>query len=168
MQTIKEINTRRRTILLLCLLCATAVLALLSSDAIHGRWARPHTIQVSGSRTVVVDDSLRTNPWTAEDFAAEDSGRMRFLSGPYRTGIDVSVFQEEIDWAKVKADGVDFVMVRLGTRSFSDGTLRIDQNFAKNVKNAAKNGLDVGVYFFSQAISQEEVDGFAHRGLHIH
>lgn len=156
MQTIKETSTQRRTFLLLCLLSAAAVLALLSSDAIHGRWARPHTIQVSGSRTVVVDDSLRTNPWTAEDFAAEDSGRMRFLSGPYRTGIDVSVFQEEIDWAKVKADGVDFVMVRLGTRSFSDGILRVDQNFANNVKNAAKNGLDVGIYFFSQAISQEE------------
>lgn len=72
------------------------------------------------------------------------------------TGIDVSVFQNQIDWKAVKADGVDFVMIRLGFRGYGDGKLYLDDCFEDNLKGAKEVGLDIGVYFFSQAVTPEE------------
>lgn len=73
-----------------------------------------------------------------------------------RKGIDVSVFQGDIDWKKVKASGIDFVMIRLGFRSSESGIIHLDSKFEDNVKGAKEAGLNVGVYFFSQAINTEE------------
>ena len=72
------------------------------------------------------------------------------------TGIDVSEFQGEIDWKAVKADGVDFAIVRVGGRFMQSGKLYDDSYFERNVEGALAAGLQVGVYFFSQAISPEE------------
>lgn len=71
-------------------------------------------------------------------------------------GVDVSVHQNDIDWESVKASGIDFAMIRLGFRGYGSGEPGIDDNFVANVKGARAAGLDVGVYFFSQAITAEE------------
>lgn len=74
-----------------------------------------------------------------------------------RLGIDVSEFQGEIDWQQVKDFGVEFVIVRLGYRVYGElGTLVLDAGFEQNMQGAIDAGLDVGVYFFSQAASDEE------------
>lgn len=74
-----------------------------------------------------------------------------------RLGIDVSQYQPEVDWTKVKESGAEFVMVRLGFRGYGEkGNLAEDPMFKKHVEEAKKAGLDVGVYFFSQAITDEE------------
>ena len=75
-----------------------------------------------------------------------------------RLGIDVSEFQgEEIDWKQVKESGVEFVIIRLGYRAYGDtGDLVMDAMYEQNMKGALDAGLDVGVYFFSQAISAAE------------
>lgn len=74
-----------------------------------------------------------------------------------RKGIDVSKWQGNIEWEKVKADGYDFVFIRLGYRGYSEaGELELDSKFHKNIQGAQAAGLDVGVYFFSQAINEEE------------
>lgn len=77
-----------------------------------------------------------------------------------RFGIDVSEFQgEEIDWKQVKDSGVEFVLIRLGYRAYGDtGALVLDAMYEQNMENALEAGLDVGVYFFSQAISKEEAE----------
>lgn len=75
----------------------------------------------------------------------------------YRLGIDVSKWQGNIDWEKVKADGYEFVIIRLGFRGYSQtGGMEIDSMFYQNIQGAQAAGLDVGVYFFSQAINEEE------------
>lgn len=75
----------------------------------------------------------------------------------YRLGIDVSHYQGDIDWEKVKASGMEFVFVRLGFRGYGeDGVLKLDSNFEKNIQGARAAGLDVGVYFFAQAVNEEE------------
>lgn len=72
-------------------------------------------------------------------------------------GIDVSSFQGNIDWKKVKADGVDFAMIRVGYRGYgSSGKILLDDNFHSNIQGAIDAGIQVGVYFFSQAITEEE------------
>lgn len=75
----------------------------------------------------------------------------------YRLGIDVSHYQGEIDWEKVKASGIEFVFIRLGYRGYGEeGVLKEDTNFEKNIQGARSAGLDVGVYFFAQAVNEKE------------
>lgn len=71
-------------------------------------------------------------------------------------GIDVSNYQGDIDWQKVKAAGVDFAMIRVGYRGYSVGNVKLDESYEKNLKGATEAGIDVGVYFFSQATSVQE------------
>ncbi len=71
-------------------------------------------------------------------------------------GVDVSVHQDNIDWAKVKESGIDFAMVRLGYRGYGTGEAQLDENYVENIQGARDAGLDAGVYFFSQAITAEE------------
>ena len=75
-----------------------------------------------------------------------------------RMGIDVSEFQgEEIDWEQVRESGVEFVIIRLGYRAYGEsGELVLDAMYESNIKGAIDAGLDVGVYFFSQAVSAAE------------
>lgn len=71
-------------------------------------------------------------------------------------GIDVSKWNNEIDWELVKAEGVDFAIIRCGYRGSSTGWLIEDPYFYKNLEGAKKAGIRVGVYFFSQAVDLVE------------
>lgn len=98
------------------------------------------------------------NPYSDEAFYTAEDGLLRYEDEKYtsRTGIDVSVFQKEIDWEKVKKAGIDYAMIRVGYRSITDGKIRMDGRFKENLKGAKAAGLAVGVYFFSQARNAEE------------
>lgn len=72
-------------------------------------------------------------------------------------GIDVSYYQGNIDWKKVKNSGVEFVIIRVGYRGYgSAGTLVEDPRFKTYLDGATKAGLKVGVYFYTQAITTAE------------
>ncbi len=73
-----------------------------------------------------------------------------------RIGVDVSDHQGWIDWNAVAADGIDFAMVRLGNRGYTEGALSVDDYFSYNLDGAQAAGLDAGVYFFSQATTPDE------------
>lgn len=70
------------------------------------------------------------------------------------TGVDVSFYQKDIDWHQVKASGIDFAMIRVGFRGYGpSGLISEDSCFRQNVTGALEAGLQVGVYFFSQAVN---------------
>jgi len=71
-------------------------------------------------------------------------------------GIDVSSYQGDIDWQRVKDFGIEFAMIRVGFRGYVYDNIKTDECFEKNIKGALGAGIKVGVYFFSQAISEEE------------
>ncbi|MCR5322341.1 MAG: hypothetical protein K6E85_03600 [Lachnospiraceae bacterium] len=71
-------------------------------------------------------------------------------------GIDVSKYQANINWKKVAEAGVEFAIIRMGYRGMNEGTLELDPYFDKNVQNALANNIKVGIYFFSQAITEKE------------
>lgn len=71
-------------------------------------------------------------------------------------GIDVSKWNKEIDWKKVKESGVDFAIIRCGYRGSSTGALVEDPYFKKNIEGAQKAGVKVGIYFFTQATNRVE------------
>ncbi|MCR5420220.1 MAG: glycoside hydrolase family 25 protein [Lachnospiraceae bacterium] len=73
-----------------------------------------------------------------------------------KRGVDVSKYQGVIDWGKVKAAGIDFAMIRVGARGYGSGQITLDDNFVINIMGAKAAGLDTGVYFFTQAITEEE------------
>lgn len=71
-------------------------------------------------------------------------------------GVDVSEHQNTIDWIAVRESGIDFAILRCGWRGYSGGTLNEDTYFRQNIEGAKAAGLQVGVYFFSQATSLME------------
>lgn len=71
-------------------------------------------------------------------------------------GIDVSTYQGDIEWDKVAAAGVKFVFIRLGYRGYESGLLVKDDKFEQNITGALQNGIAVGVYFVTQAVSVDE------------
>lgn len=71
-------------------------------------------------------------------------------------GIDVSYYQKKIDWEKVKEDGIEFAIIRVGYRGYANGELVLDDRFKENIKGARDAGIEVGVYFFSQAKTTSE------------
>lgn len=71
-------------------------------------------------------------------------------------GTDISKYQDYVDFVKLKKAGVDFVMLRVGARGYGSGQLVLDEYFTDNIKRATDAGLDVGVYFFSQAVNEAE------------
>ena len=87
-----------------------------------------------------------------------DGGFLRYESDTItsQVGIDVSAHQQEIDWQRVADSGVQFVILRVGYRGYTEGTIQEDAYFTQNLEGAIDAGLDVGVYFFSQAIDEQE------------
>ena len=103
---------------------------------------------------------LPGNPFLESDWATDQDGRMQYVGSDtavhVRQGIDVSRFQGNIDWSKVAADGIEFAIIRVGYRGTSEGKLVEDERFKDNIEDALAAGLDVGVYVYSQAISETE------------
>ena len=123
---------------------------------------------------IPVKQDVRPNALGPGDFRWEN-GRLVCTNPNFtaRFGIDVSKYQcyenvlndkgeivdtvhKPINWEAVAADGVEFAMVRVGSRGTSKGLLYTDTNYAENIDGAMAAGIDTGVYFFSQAITVEE------------
>lgn len=73
------------------------------------------------------------------------------------TGIDVSSYQGDIDWKQVADCDIDFAIVRCGYTGMESGKKHTDEKFEYNIEQAKKNGIKVGVYYYSQATTEEEV-----------
>lgn len=89
----------------------------------------------------------------------EKANLKRYMENGKKTsyvGVDVSKHTGKINFTGVKAAGVDYVMIRLGSRGYSTGQISLDENFKENIEGAIAAGLEVGVYFYSQAITQDE------------
>ena len=80
----------------------------------------------------------------------------RLADGATVFGIDVSKWNKEIDWEKVKAAGVEFAIIRCGYRGSKTGALVEDPYFEKNIQGATDAGIRVGIYFFTQAVTPVE------------
>lgn len=149
------------------ILIAIAVLVLAAAVVIVALSLRPEPVDPHEGQVYIYDGfdwiwmtplpGVESNSLTAEDFS-DRSGRPTYTGSDYQVlrGVDVSEHQHEIDWAQVAASGVDYAYVRLGYRGYTEGGLFEDPYFRANVEGALANGLQVSVYFFSQAISVQE------------
>ncbi len=114
-----------------------------------------------GERLLVrVREEIPKHTYAAEGFVKDAAGQYTYLENGEKVslkGVDVSKYQENIDWKKVAADGVEFAIIRLGFRGMgTNGTCELDPCFKQNIEGAKAAGVDVGVYFFTQAKTVEE------------
>ena len=109
-----------------------------------------------------IDDKLKKHEYSLENLKVLENGEWQYVDTAGQVishkGIDVSSHQGEIDWAKVGATDVEFAIIRAMYRGYSTGKLVEDEQFKANIAGADANGIKAGIYIFTQAISEAEVD----------
>lgn len=146
-----------------------------SSQAAEPTTAQPVTdspVKTTGGKVHITDNTLGDiwiselegvahNKLSADGFTADANFKYYSENGSAASqeGIDISSFCGVIDWAKVKAAGIDFAMVRLGGRSYGEkGDLYTDDKALSYIQGAKDAGIKVGGYFFSQATTNAEAE----------
>lgn len=105
-----------------------------------------------------IDEDLPVNEYDFTKLKTKN-GKMTYYDGNKklsRLGIELSEDSGNVDFEALKEDGIDFVMLKVGERGYGTGLISADINFTSNMEAAAKAGMDVGVYFCSQAVTVEE------------
>lgn len=109
-----------------------------------------------------VSDTLKKHDYVYENFKTLENEQIVYMDDTDRVvskkGIDVSRYQGDISWSKVAEDGVEYAFVRCGIRGSTEGKLLEDEKFKENIEGALDNGIDAGVYFFTQAVTVEEAE----------
>ncbi|MDO5401323.1 MAG: glycoside hydrolase family 25 protein [Eubacteriales bacterium] len=130
---------------------------------------RSHPLEVTTEPTILEPTISETepenptippdrNPYDRFDFQYTRHNYLLLQDLPSTPGVDVSSYQGDIDWIRVKNSGIQFAIIRLGYRGYGTGKLVEDDKARQNLEGARAAGLDVGAYFFSQALSIHEVD----------
>lgn len=102
--------------------------------------------------------AVPANSYDNERYQLDENGYLSYQGDWYARGVDVSAHQKEIDWSRVAASGMSFAMIRAGYRGYTMGAIVKDEYFDANMSGALANGMDVGVYFFSQALTPAEAE----------
>lgn len=99
--------------------------------------------------------SIAKNTYRDSTFSVEN-GIRAYADKNASKGVDVSSWQGNINWAKVKKAGMTFAFIRVGYRGQTKGTIFDDEKFTQNMEGASAAGLKLGVYFYSQAVTASE------------
>ena len=109
---------------------------------------------------VPINRNLKMHSFDAANLNVLESGEYQYLQDGAvisHKGIDVSRHQGEIDWSLVAQDGVEFAFIRVGYRGYGSGKMMEDEYFEENITGALQAGIKVGVYFYSQAVTEAEI-----------
>ena len=142
----KKVYIKNKTVILTAVAVLAVTLISVSSYVMLGKY-----------NGLGEEKDIAVSPYLAENFSMEN-GRVFYEDDKYEgeTVIDISTFQQEVDFESVKAYGISGVMIRLGYRGADAGKLNLDDRFSANMEGADKAGLNKGVYFFSQAVNTDE------------
>ena len=112
----------------------------------------------AGFAYIPVDFSLKQSSIDWGNLVHEADEKRYLINGEPRAvkAIDVSTHQGDINWDRVQADGVEAAYIRLGYRGYTKGGINLDDKFVDNIQGAQAAGIQVGVYFYSQAITEAE------------
>ncbi len=151
---------------LLCL----AVLFLLGAGTVRAEmapdWDDPDYVKKMSRGVEVYSNGAAgsgSNPYTGVNYTHDSS----FSDCTLRYGIDVSKWDGTVNWEKVKADGIEFAILRVGYSTLSDGTLTKDECYDTYIKNAKAADVKLGAYYFSQAVTTAEAKKEAEYALKI-
>ena len=165
---------KKRSPLVPILLIAAAVITVLLAFVIPRllNTENENSNLSQGGETITIDDSVlgtveiqtvegvTLNTYDAENLVQDDNGFYTYSVDGKKVsemGVDLSEYQGNFSFADIKAAGIDFVMLRLGGRYYSEaGGLYADSCFDDYYEAAKSAGLKVGAYFFSQAASVQD------------
>ncbi|GEM_PF-263974 len=154
----KLIRRRAAIVAVIAAIVVACVLAIRLFD-----WEMP----VSGSfhgASLPSESVAEESPFDWGYLVTGTDGRKHYVvdgSEESRSGIDVSSHQGTIDWHAVRNDGISFAIIRIGYRGTASGEIQEDSTFQQNLLGAQMAGLNVGVYFYSQATTVEEAEAEA-------
>lgn len=117
---------------------------------------QPSTPEPPAGESEAAASAIPLNEYEAALFTVTDGFLSYFGVPECYAGVDVSSYQGEIDWDRVAAAGIDFAIIRVGYRGYTEGLVYDDRYFVQNIEGALDAGLDVGVYFYSQATTADE------------
>ena len=149
------------SLVLSCVALVLSVCALLRTlpaaqdESPSAAYAEPGTVITYKDRQLPAFTQVMLNRYEPACFSSAD-GRVTYAreGKTALTGVDVSFYQKDIDWKQVKASGIDFAIIRVGFRGYGpSGLISEDSCFRQNIAGALEAGLQVGVYFFSQAVN---------------
>ena len=140
-------RSRRLALLILLLI---AIIAAVAAGVLIYRAQHSIIKNELGLRNIEIDLSQLQTGGTF--YAYENSADDVITS----VGVDVSTYQGTVDWAAVKDAGVDYVIVRAAYRGYETGKIVPDDLYEQNIRGAVDAGLHVGVYLYSQALSEDE------------
>ncbi len=112
--------------------------------------------EVKPRKEETADEEAMTESPAEQGEEARELPRVREVEKE-AVGIDVSRFQEEIDWPQVAEAGIEFAMIRIGCRGSVSGAIVEDDKARSNLQGAADSGIYAGAYFFSTAVNEAEV-----------
>lgn len=138
------------------------VILMMVSSTVYAADTKDPQYGTSMSNTETEKSSLwstfsitKKDPYTGKSY----THKTRFDGKEIIYAVDVSEHNGTINWDKVKKDGIDYAMIRVGYRSYgSDGKIYEDDNFKQNIRGALNAGFKVGVYFYSQAVTRTEAN----------
>ena len=121
-----------------------------------------HTLVIlsDGSEQLVeLNDKLALNKYVKSRFVYKNPIMSYYINGKEASwfGVDISCKQGVVDFKKLKKAGCDYVMIKVGGRGYSRGEIVLDEKLKDYMTGAKNAGLDIGVYFFSQAITEDEI-----------
>ena len=151
---------------ILALLTVMALVALLLGGMAALRPGSEPELTTDPTVGTTVAPSPEPNPYGPEDFVYEGDF-LTCAAGESILGIDVSTFQDSVDWEAVKEAGVEFVFIRLGYRGYETGKINMDNRCLEHYAGAKAAGLKIGAYFYSQAITVQEAVAEAEFALEI-
>lgn len=125
-----------------------------------------------------IDSNLLLHDFKLDHFVQNEEGFVDYYGEGEvlsHRGIDVSKYNQKVDWNAVKESGIEFAFVRVGFRGYGSGDIILDEMFKSHIKGAKAAGLKVGVYFFTEAINAAEaeeeaqfvLDQLAEAGIHV-
>ena len=107
----------------------------------------------------IASGRIAMNSYNTNNFRMEDGFMAYFDENGKKIshlGCDLSYHNQNVNWKELADAGCEFVMLRCGYRGYTEGGLNKDEKFDEYAKKARQAGIDVGVYFFTQAVNEEE------------
>lgn len=120
---------------------------------------RTQVIYPDGSKEWVdIDEDIEKNNYDLSKLKYQKPEMKYYVDGKEASwlGVDISANQGDVDYKKLKNAGCDFVMIKIGARGYSSGNIVLDEKYEDNLEKAQDAGLDIGVYFCSQAVTKDE------------
>ena len=150
-----------RLILVIAVLAAGIGIFLFAASAVIHAVSGLFSSAPAEPEEIVIEptpDPIYKHDYDWQYVTEDENGFARYEDAQYTTrlGIDVSHYQGSIDWNAVKEAGIEFAFIRAGYRGHTTGELHEDTGFRENMRQALDAGVEVAVYFFSQADGKEE------------